>query len=826
MEGRIFVSVPCRSSSDVDLKKPIKSFIEKTYGSSMCDSVSPALDTLQELRKTALQRLRDKSLSAAKQVATYHDTLLALESRVSMTETEARVDWKWTDICGKSKKLCTSLFERANIIFCYAAIHSQIAESCDIKDPDKLKQAVISLKLASGVFDFLASNSHMFGHSGGSVTVDIMSAYSAVMYAQAEECVLLKAEQGNVPSQLVAKVASKTRECFEDGLKKCNVSSVKPAIPKDWFNNLSAKVQLYSALSQYYQSKACEGSKAFGERVARLAAAYDLMKATPRSGSIFGRQNILEQIKRERESAMKDNDFIYHEHIPTTKELTPVPSEGTLGKMELKLPLLKGEVKDIFTQLVPLSVLEVKNHAQVVHHSLVIAETHRLREATNALNAVMVSLNLPAAVQLNSTGELDSGLLKNAAKIRQQGGVERLREHVYSLPHSAERNREILHQQQTTLDDEEKTDDNLRAQFGERWTRQPSRKLNEQWRNDIQKMCNFLVETEKTDKMLASRFEEHAALFELLSKSDDEILATLRSAHDSSTSPSGSESGRQALAQLCSQVESLKADRNSLTEQFDALKLPETVVSKLTEFVNKNGGVSEQNMLDILNVELEGSRECVRASERRQEELLAEIQAKYEECFGHRASDDTGSLATRLNAAVDAFFALDKDVKEGMKFYAELTERCLKVQEKIDDFCLARTTEKTEHMADITSSLGRVTVAEGPAAPSVSSTATTTPSCPPPTYHQQPAPTTTAPAPVAPPIGAPTMQPPFGQPGVGWAQPAYGYGMPMYGYYPGFAPMPSAQMPPLPNFQPMIPGQHVPYMPGQPPIGPNQQNLR
>ncbi|KAF5396566.1 hypothetical protein PHET_10493 [Paragonimus heterotremus] len=161
MDGRVFVSVPCRSSSDVDLKKPIRRFIEKTYGSSMCDSVSPALDTLQELRKTALQRLRDKTLSAAKQVATYHDTLLALESRVSMTETEARVDWKWTDISGKSKsmifyslhfevhsELCTCLFERANIIFCYAAIHSQIAESCDVKDPDKLKQAVISLKVS------------------------------------------------------------------------------------------------------------------------------------------------------------------------------------------------------------------------------------------------------------------------------------------------------------------------------------------------------------------------------------------------------------------------------------------------------------------------------------------------------------------------------------------------------------------------------------------------------------------------------------------------------------------------------------------------------
>ncbi|GAA36539.2 programmed cell death 6-interacting protein [Clonorchis sinensis] len=619
-------------------------------------------------------------------------------------------------------KLCTSQFERGNLIFCYAAMHSQIAESADTKDAAGLKQAVISLKLAAGAFDYLASNSSMFGSSGDNL-VDILSTYSVVMQAQAQECVFLKAEQANMPSALVAKLASKTRELYEDGLKRCSVSSVKPHIPREWFSSLSMKAGLHAALAQYYQAKACQESKTFGEQVARLTVAYELMKPLSRSSS-FPRPGLADQVKRERDVAVKDNEFIYHEQVPTAKELSQVPAEIAIGKTELPMPLLKGEVKDLFTALVPLGVLASKNQACAVLRSLVMAEVHRLREATDSLNAVMVSLNLPAAIQLTANEQVQSGLFENVEKIRNQGGVDQLRQHVYSLPESAERNREILNQQQTTLDDEEKTDNNLKQQFGDRWTRQPSSKLNAQWRQDIAKMIAFLGQAAETDKMLAKRFEQDLPMFELLSKSNDEILAAIcGESAVSASSPTGNEAAREALARTCSQIESLKADRNSLTDQMNAMKLSEASLKKLMDIYAANNQVTEQQILDLLNAELEGSRECVRASEKHQEDLLSELQTNYEAYFGRQKSNESG-LATRLTAAVDTFFALDKDVKSGMQFYAELTERCLKVQQKIDDFCLARTTEKTEHLADLTTSLGRVNISEAPSAPP--STTTTT----------------------------------------------------------------------------------------------------
>ncbi|CAL8084218.1 unnamed protein product [Calicophoron daubneyi] len=820
-----FLSVPVRTTVDVDMKKPLCRVIAANYG-TVTQEVNASIDKLSDMRHNMLLRMRDKTITAAKQIAAYHDALLMLESRVPMTENGARIDWKWTDINGKHKKICSSAFERANLIFCYGAVLSQVADSCTPTDEASLKQAVTSLKTAGSAFDYLATNGSMLGSSAGDITLDVFSAYSAVMYAQAQECVFLKAEQSSVPQRLLARLASKTRECYEESLKKCTVSSYKHAIPREWGSMLQTKLSLYSALAQYYMAQECAENKRFGEQIARLQVAYDQIKqAASRGGSSFSHQTLVEQIKRDRDTAIKDNDFIYHEVVPSAKDLSPVPIQGAIGRAELPIPLLGPEVKDIFTGLVPMAVVEAKAKATEEMRRLIGVETQRLTVATDALNAVMISLNLPAAIQGSSSEQISNELLQKAAKIRQLGGVTQLREAVYSLPDSAERNREILKQQQTTLDDEENTDANLKKQFGDRWTRQPSRKLNEQWRNDIAKMLGFLVETQKTDRSLATRFEEQSELFELLSKPDEQLAAAVKSHQQlDSSCPTGNEAQRQELAAVCSQIETLKTDRGSLSDQLGSFQLPDDVQTKFLELYREHNEVPSQSIHDVADEGLQGLRECIRASETKQSELLAELQRKYEAYFGRTDSGGEGGFVARLNAAADGFLALDRDVKEGMKFYAELTERCLKVQEKIDDFCLARTTEKTEHMADITANLSRVTVSDTPAAPSSVSSA---PPCrPPPTYQNSAPPPSNPPsAPQAPaattaPQGMPV--PPYGQPGTAWGGPVYGFGvpnypqaggMPMYPYYP-YNPMAGAQMP-MPPYQ-MMPGQPGAYTPGQP----------
>lgn len=154
----------------------------------------------------------------------------------------------------------------------------------------------------------------------------------------------------------------------------------------------------------------------------------------------------MSKVEKMRDRAKRDNDLIYHELIPDVKTLSSVGVAVVAKKLPVEFPLEGKPPKDLFKTLVPIQVYNANQMAEGVKRQMVGAEVQKLREATGICNGVMASLNLPAAVESlgGSDDVIPKSLLEKTAIIRQNGGVNALREKVSSLTDGNTRNAEIV----------------------------------------------------------------------------------------------------------------------------------------------------------------------------------------------------------------------------------------------------------------------------------------------------------------------------------------------------------------------------------------------
>lgn len=148
--------------------------------------------------------------------------------------------------------------------------------------------------------------------------------------------------------------------------------------------------------------------------------------------------------KRNLAESTKDNDLIYNEMIP---DISAVPSPGK-AQLAKPLPIAKPMSKDfddIFKELVPVELHRALQASDMRKNEIVNVEIMKLREATQTLNGVLASLNLPAAVETTDGGSgLPPSLIEKANEVRQKGGIESIHTHLKELPELLNRNREIL----------------------------------------------------------------------------------------------------------------------------------------------------------------------------------------------------------------------------------------------------------------------------------------------------------------------------------------------------------------------------------------------
>lgn len=464
----------------------------------------------------------------------------------------------------------------------------------------------------------------------------------------------------------------------------------------------------------------CRNNKAIGEEIARLQNAVELFKAAQsRSGKPGLFEEFASRAQRNLTESKKDNDFIYNEIIPDVKTLDS-PGKAQLAKASPFTTPLSPTSKDLFADLVPVALHQAISAADARKNEVVNGEVMRLREATQNLNGVLASLNLPAAIEITSGNALPQSVLDKAKEIREKGGIQSVQLLINELPESLKRNQEILDESDRMLNEEAEADSRLRTQFKEKWTRTPSDKLTEMFRSNAGKYREIIRNAVNADKTVRETFDKHARGMGLLSQSESELENACPVGTCGNISNSSS---IHELRRLMENVDTIKAEREVIESELKSatVDLKEQFLSALAQ----DGAINEPSIsVGSIGLALSPLREQVNDSIARQESLVSEIQRAHQ-AFVNETGAGTGSRDTFLSelaSAYDSFITLQNNLKEGTKFYNDLTQLLITFQTKVSDFCFARKTEKDELMKSLTEESSRMT---SPGAPVPSYGATT-----------------------------------------------------------------------------------------------------
>ena len=166
-------------------------------------------------------------------------------------------------------------------------------------------------------------------------------------------------------------------------------------------------------------------------------------------------------------------------------------------------------------------MIKLKNHSAFFVNSI---QTFKFYSA-------LATWNLPAAIEdVGGLNKVPQSLIDKSQTIKDKGGITRINSMMSELPSLLQRNTDILNETKRCLEEEEKSDTELRTQMKEKWTRTPSKQLTEYLNAEIKQYEQIIENAIKANKVIDTKYSQHKDGIQLLSKAPNDISSSLPAA--------------------------------------------------------------------------------------------------------------------------------------------------------------------------------------------------------------------------------------------------------------------------------------------------------
>uniref|UniRef100_A0A4W4F6M3 Tyrosine-protein phosphatase non-receptor type 23 n=1 Tax=Electrophorus electricus TaxID=8005 RepID=A0A4W4F6M3_ELEEL len=672
-----------KEAGEFQFTPSVKQFILKNYGEDP-DNYNEQLKKLEQLRQSAVNVTRD--FEGCSTLRKYFGQLHYLQSRVPLAPgQEAAVPVSWTEIfSGKTVTHDDISYEQACILYNLGALHSMLGAMDNRVSEEGMKVSCTHFQCSAGAFSYLRDH---FSHNYSvDMSHQILNLNINLMLGQAQECLLEKSMLDNRKSFLVARISAQVVDYYKEAcraLENSDTASMLGKIQKDWKKLVQMKIYYFAAIAHvsYLQSS-----------LDKLNEAIKLAKGQPDSVQEALRFT-MDIIGGKFNSAKKDNDFIYHESIPSLETLPTVKGAPLVKALPVNPtdPSVTGP--DIFSKLVPMAVHEASSLYSEEKAKLLREVMAKIDSKNETLEQFMDSLNLdPDSVDnMDMYNNIPPVLMERCAALSvRPDTVKSLTQSMQVLSGVFTDVEASLREIRSVLDDDEAGERRLEEAVGKQVVPAPLATLAE-LRKDLDKYLEAHEKASFTNTELHRAMNLHISNLRLLGGP----LDTLREALPRPQLSEDEVAGLQCMKRILSKVQEMKDQRSSLEKQLRELIQQDDITAAL---VTTERADMKRLFMEQLK-KYEQVKMYIDQNLAAQENILKALtEANVQYATVRKILTDTehkwNSTVQMLVASYEAYEDLMKKSQEGKEFYEDLEGKASRLLERAQTICKTREEER------------------------------------------------------------------------------------------------------------------------------------
>ena len=730
------LAISNKLSEPVEYTKTLLEYCEQAYGPESAGVIRPFGALVEELRADAILSGSNTVEAQRNALRRYLGALEVLEEKFPIGQplsptTKVQfpsIKFSWSDSFRPRNKVkgASVRFERACVLFNFAANQSLLARDADRSTPEGQKNAVALYQNAAGVFILLRDQVvPQCVAAGDALGMDLsdgaVSMCASLMLAQAQALFYEKAVKDKSSRGLLAKLANQASDFF--GTAGQMAKSLGDHIDPSWTAHCVFQQHLFAAAAQLQQALNDKPNvqaklSGFGALVARLRLARDFAGIAEQMEGVSATVRasvgpLRDTIKAELTQMEFDNTNVYIEVVPGRDGLAPIGLVPAVKPASLSLAELRdmSYVEGHVAAMEHLAPVEVRKKAEQIDAACG-ALINKVTAAISNLRTKPIAYPLApglAAVPVDAHGNIEpisDDLWQKIARIQVLGGAVALEGQLATLHGLTGDCEGIISFVSRALDEEERDDKNCRDRFGTKFARVPSAELTGPLRTQLANYKQKLGLAVDTNRKVRERIgNQDRTLVALLAKSRQELDAIWteknRAPVQTAVNPA-TEKLKEDCRNKLAAAEAVAAQSKKRGEEFQQKYGPNS--ARAVEMM-KSGDIDKYASGFIQQGELECGLLCEDVAEKF---MIAntELENAYNALLAHVNGDGSpknskGHWLQALDTCATIVMQGFGDVAEGVSFFNKLGEHLRKLKAQVDDFCFARNEEKNSVLQNI-----------------------------------------------------------------------------------------------------------------------------